>query len=176
MDRIAASAEVSKVTIYNHFASKVELFRATIDFHVARIHASLPRIAVEKGRSIRETLADYGLRLISGLASDEALVVMQLIQSERASVEGSLVAAWEAKVWPELGAFVDFLRVEDRTGRLRIENPDLAARFFYGLILGSLVYPRVILSDAGGLLPQMDGDLSKTINSAVNLFVLGYSP
>ncbi len=176
MDRIAEQAQVSKVTIYNHFTGKVLLFRATMDFYVAQIHASLPVIAIEKGRGLRETLAEYGGRLVSVLSSDEAISVIRLIESERASGEGPQIAAWEAQLWPELGSFAEFLRVEDRTGRLRVENPELAARFFYGLILGSWVYPRVIHSASGGFLPPEDVDLTNTINAAVNIFVLGYSP
>lgn len=176
MDRIAEQAGVSKVTIYNHFASKVLLFRATMDFYVAQIHASLPLITVEKGRSLRDTLAEYGSRLVSILSSDVALSLIKLMESERASGEAPQIAAWEARLWPEIGLFAEFLRFEDRTGRLRVENPEMAARFFYGLILGSLVYPRVIHSASAGFRLPEEVDLTKTINAAVNVFVLGYSP
>jgi AcrR family transcriptional regulator len=176
MDRIAEQAGVSKVTIYNHFVSKVQLFRATMDFYVAQVHASLPLITVEKGRSLRETLADYGSRLVSILSSDVALSLMKLIESERALGDATQIGVWESRLWPELGLFEEFLRLEDRTGRLRVENPELAARFFHSLILGSFVYPRVIRSASAGFLPPEEEDLMKTINAAVNVFVLGYSP
>ncbi len=176
MDRIAEQAGVSKVTIYNHFASKALLFRATMDFYVDSIHGALPRVAWEKGRGLRETLAEYALRIVTVLSSDEALAVMRLIEAEKVTDQGSQAFAWEAKVWPELDLFVEFLRLEDRTGRLRIENPELAARFFFAIILGSFVYPRVLHAASGEFLPPPAEDLTTTVNAAVNLFVLGYSP
>lgn len=176
MDRIAAEAQVSKVTIYNHFSSKLQLFRATIDFYAEKIHVELPRITLEKGKGIREILADYGTRLVAALASEEALAVIRLIESEKAAGEGDVSSAWQAKVWPQLGSFTEFLQHEDRTGRLRIESPEVAALFFHGLILGSFVYPRVILAAPSRLLPPQELDSAKAINAAVNIFVLGHSP
>src|SRR4051794_11573006 len=55
MDRVAAAADVSKRTVYNHFPSKNELFDAILEHLWARSH-SLPDVAYDTQRPLRAQL------------------------------------------------------------------------------------------------------------------------
>ena len=54
MDRIAAKAKVSKVTIYNHFENKDLLYRQMLDYYAANVHPGVPPVEFSPGLTPRD--------------------------------------------------------------------------------------------------------------------------
>src|SRR6218665_1327929 len=61
MDRIAATAEVSKRTVYNHFASKDELFTAIL-WQLFEASQALDVVPYDPAQSLREQLLVFAQR------------------------------------------------------------------------------------------------------------------
>lgn len=144
MDRIAAAAGVSKVTVYNHFDSKENLFRAVVS---GQLHGALEVVE----------------QLVAARLGDSDDVRAELVKACRAWVTAlttpgllalrSLVAA-ESKRFPELGetwlehgpkrlhaVFAAALTRLCQRGLLDIADVELAVLQLSGLVLSpNLVY------------------------------------
>lgn len=170
MDSVAKMANVSKATLYAHFGSKEDLFRAM----VACVSRGQTLIAIcEEAKRLE--VAD-GLRLIARHFAD-------LVMSPRA-MAGYRVVVGEAHRFPELArAFyeagpaktmeqiVGFMEDADRKGQLSIPDPQLAAEQLVGLVK-SHTHLRYMLCLADRPTEQ---ELNRIIDGAVNLFIKGYA-
>lgn len=171
MDAVAKTANVSKATLYAHFGSKDELFRAM----VAGECKSLTMAAICD--DARRMDVAGGLRLI---ARQFATMVM----SPKA-LAGYRVVVGEAHRFPELArAFYDagpartmeqitaYMADISQRGLLAIPDPQLAAEQLVGLVK-SHTHLRYMLCLADR--PSED-ELNRIIDAAVNLFIKGYAP
>ncbi|MCW2243540.1 TetR/AcrR family transcriptional regulator [Azospirillum canadense] len=170
MDAVAKMANVSKATLYAHFGSKDELFRAM----VACVSKGQTLVAIcEEAKRLE--VAD-GLRLIARHFAD-------LVMSPRA-MAGYRVVVGEAHRFPELAqAFyeagpaktmeqiVGYMEEVDRKGQLAIPDPQLAAEQLVGLVK-SHTHLRYMLCLADRPSEQ---ELTRIIDGAVNLFIKGYA-
>src|ERR1700761_1264267 len=84
MSEVAARFGGSKGTLYNYFRSKEELFSAFINeicqVRARELFAPLPPIG--EGRTVRESLFDLGLSLMTFLWNDQLIAVHRLIFAE----------------------------------------------------------------------------------------------
>ncbi len=145
MDRIADEAEVSKVTIYNHFENKEQLFQVALQYYLESIHPGLPSLNQSVESDPRMVLTDYAARLISVMGSDQSIGVMRLLQEYRLSHPDQQGSFDEIRLWPRLDDMALYLIKESEIGRLKVQDPLLAARLFHGVLLGSYIYPRLLL-------------------------------
>ena len=77
MDAIAATARVSKATIYARFASKENLFYEISLHAVSRMRGDLLDIATE-GRSPEDVLFDYAIRIAGEVADPDQIAMLRL--------------------------------------------------------------------------------------------------
>lgn len=135
IEQIAADANVSKVTVYNHFGDKRALFTAAVEEECSRLrtHFSIDDIG---RRSLREHLTAIGTGMVAFLSRPE------MVQFERR------IAA-ETEKEPELGAvflaagphrmkqaFARFIRQMCDAGTMKADDPDLAAEQFVSMCKG----------------------------------------
>jgi TetR/AcrR family transcriptional repressor of mexJK operon len=138
IDLIAQRADVSKVTIYNHFGSKRELFLAVI--HDALEEAlEQPKLALQKSLAesddAREILVQTARGWVAGMAQPQVLALRTLVASE-AQRFPELGTAWKANgPGPTSAILAEEFRRRIDAGELDIPDIDLALVQLYALVL-----------------------------------------
>ncbi|NUR86107.1 MAG: TetR/AcrR family transcriptional regulator [Nonomuraea sp.] len=168
MDQIAAAAGVSKVTVYNHFASKEELFSEVVSDALEQALGRTMRAMGERlrtGDDLRDILTATAREWVEGIAQPEVLALRALITAE-------------ARRFPELGRawreqgpdrFAEPLAAALRARPdLRVPDMELAITQFYALVL----YPHIVHSAYGDRLgDRLTEDL---VTTGVDMFLTYY--
>ncbi|WP_436774854.1 TetR/AcrR family transcriptional regulator [Yinghuangia sp. YIM S09857] len=173
MDTIAADAGVSKVTVYNHFGSKEELFTAIVGDILDRALAG--STALVEGRlgasdDVRGDLTAICRAWVAGHATPEVLALHSVVVGSTRRFPDL------GRVWQELGPdrFHTLVRAAlqelDDRGRLAIDDVPLAAIQLSGLVL----LPHIAYGAAGS---APDADLTeRLITGGVDMFLARYLP
>lgn len=135
IERIAAAANVSKVTIYNHFQNKENLFSAMVGSECRVMRGNLPEMSDEE-IPLRTELLNFAHSMMEFLSSPD------IIRFDRRM-------AAEVERYPEMGErflsagprlmqkmLTDMLAAAMKKGRLEKANPKEAAAHLYGIIKG----------------------------------------
>ena len=174
MDDIAEAAQVSKQTIYTHFANKEELFAElvlsnaeTAERFVVMIGPTLENAANDLESALRQLAREY-LRLVM---QPQVLRMRRLVLGEVRRFPKLARTYYErvpGRVYEALSAV--FKRLADE-GRLQIDDPMLAAHHFAWLTLG-------IPLDRGMFYPIQDvvpdEEIERVAHSAVRVFLAAY--
>lgn len=135
MDAMAASAGVSKLTIYSHFGNKDELFKAVIAAKCGELQQSSN---YEQLRSLapREALMRIGRQFVDMIFMPDTVDMHRIIISE--SVEKPKISelVYEAGPKPAKAAFAAFLSGLNASGALRIDDVPQATTHFFHLLKG----------------------------------------
>jgi TetR/AcrR family transcriptional regulator, mexJK operon transcriptional repressor len=169
IDHIAAEAGVSKVTLYNHFASKEELFTEVVSDALEHALGQTMRAMHERLRTgaddLRDILTATARKWVEGIAQPEVLALRALITAEARRFP-ELGRAWR-KQGPDRFAEPLAAALGARDD-LDIPKMDLAIVQFYALVL----YPHIVHSAYGEWLdPQLTDDL---ITTGVDMFLKYY--
>ncbi len=168
MDRIAATAQVSKRTVYNHFPSKDALFDAMAARLIERVQ-SVTAYSHDPDQPIDGQLREIGVHVLDMLASPcfatlARVTLVEMIRSpELARKTYNLFRERQSGLASWLGDAV-------AAGRLRVDDPVWAADQFLGLIHSFALWPQIL----GGQ-PVPDATARERIlDSAVSMFVGRY--
>lgn len=134
MDVIATEAKVSKQTVYNHFGSKEELFAAMIRYWVDQ-KLTVFSDAAKQGKP-EETLRAMAHQFLDHGSAEQRVSMYRILMGE-------------SPRFPELGDIFykagpavvrkflsDYFADQDKRGTLHVENPQLAAEQFFGMLNG----------------------------------------
>jgi AcrR family transcriptional regulator len=168
MDAIAAEAGASKRTVYNHFPSKDELFRAVLE----RLYGQSlnnPDGMPAPGGPIEKTLEALAWRVLDHIGNPRVRAMLRLVIGESArSPEIARIYTTSGKD-PSIQRIAAFLKGEAEAGRLVIGNPLMAAEQFIGCLKETIVWPRLL-----GLEPSTSEDI--VVREAVLTFLARYAP
>jgi TetR/AcrR family transcriptional regulator, regulator of autoinduction and epiphytic fitness len=144
MDRIAERAGVSKRTVYNHFPSKDVLFDVVTSQLWAQLVPSNEAMPPPTLR-VEARLTELARVRLETLLTPELIGLFRVVLSEsvRSPELGRAYIGGRGHNQDLLG-LSELLRDEVKRGRLRIDQLELAAQQFWGLILGSLFWPLVL--------------------------------
>jgi len=174
IDAIAAQAEVSTRTIYNHFGDKAGLFQAVIQESAARAaEAQIAIIDRHLGKivDLEADLIEFGEALTSPMSAEHAehFALVRQINAEAGHIPQAAIDAWQ-----ETGplrvrrALAARLREIAARGLLRIDDAELAA--LHLMLLISTANP----SYPGA--PVSDEEITRMVTAGVRAFLHGHLP
>lgn len=161
---VASEMGLSRQTIYNHFQSKEELLFAVFEDLRIEIERKLERAPWEAS-------PEELLQAVANIVADQFLD-MKMARLLRAMIEAfeempALGANMKsARTGQLLDRLVGYLSEKNRSGEVKVDNPELQAMLFLGSISGFL-FPRLLL----GTVPE-DPNLNRAmVSEAVNTFL-----
>lgn len=171
IDAMAAEAEVSTRTIYNHFGDKAGLFEAVIEHsagQVADAQLALIDRYLWKVTDIEADLRDFGRAWATPMPdyTDHFALVRQ-INAERGHIPEAAIERWqEAGPRRVRRALAARMKEWNDRGLLRVGDPELAALHFALLVSArDPSQPGVALADQ---------DLETMVEAGVRTFLHGY--
>lgn len=168
MDKIAATAGVSKRTVYNHFPSKEELFAEILNQLWARVTAE-QETAYRPDLPLRDQMHQMLMAKLQMLADDNFLdlarvaIAATIHSPERAQ---NMVARMGER---EEGLTV-WIRAAQADGRLKPVDPEFAAQQIQGMLKSFAFWPQISMG-LPGLSPEMQGTV---VASALDMFLACY--
>ncbi|UCH83458.1 MAG: TetR/AcrR family transcriptional regulator [Candidatus Latescibacterota bacterium] len=168
MDRIAERAGVSKRTVYNHFSSKNELFKA-ISKRLLE-HAHLVTVyPFDHEETLERQLRDIGRREIELLSSEDFTKLSRVMLAE--CIRSPEMAR---EIFSEIregeSGIARWIRQAADAGRLRVDDPVMAADQFTALIKAFVFWPQLV-ADAPAP-SELAGQA--VVDSAVRMFLDHY--
>ncbi|MEN5313519.1 TetR/AcrR family transcriptional regulator [Pseudomonas koreensis] len=168
MDKIAATAGVSKRTVYNHFPSKEELFAEILNQLWARI-TDEQTVTYRTDQPLREQLLPMLLAKLQMMADDNFLglarvaIAATIHSPERAQ---DMVARMGER---EEGLTV-WIRAALADGRLKAVEAEFAAQQVQGLLKSFGFWPQISMGQ-----PPLDAETQKAVaESALEMFLARY--
>ncbi|MDC9528521.1 TetR/AcrR family transcriptional regulator [Pseudoalteromonas sp. Angola-7] len=167
MDQVAAKAEASKRTVYNHFATKEELFQAILTTMLAKInHGDV--IYFNKNQPIDLQLTVIAEQEVAMLTSPDFLrlakiAFMQMLQ------EPQLAKSLSNNTMGCMTYLEDFLEQARTAGVLKGDELNIAAKQFVYQLKSFVFYPLLY-----GFETITEQQNNKVIEQTVSLFLAKY--
>ncbi len=133
MDAVASAAGVSKLTVYNHFSDKENLFLAAVN-EVGQAYLPHDVFAVQPGAGIRERLTDIGRAFVKLIESPESEAAHRMMLADPRLSARLGPAFYEAGPRRVLDEMCEFLRAAVAAGELDIPDPARAAEHFFAML------------------------------------------
>lgn len=166
IEQVAQAAGVVRRTVYNLFPEgKESLFRAS----VALFWAGFPKFSSRELERLapREALTYAAEAIVTFWKSDDAIRFLRLAIAELPRFPDLMdQIAMKGKL-PMMAEMERYLRQQARLGMLRIADPELAMRQFFGLVSEPFLWPRVLWQ----LDPPSATRQKRLITEAVEMFL-----
>ncbi len=173
MDEIAALSEVSKQTVYKHFASKEALFVEIVTSMTgAASDAVLNEVAdFDDSADLASYLSGYAHRQLTVVLTPRLMQLRRLVIGEVSRFPELARVLYERGPQRALSALATaFRRLADR-GLLTIDDPSIAAAHFNWLIMSAPLNLAMLLGDAA--IPE-PAELRRHATEGVRVFLAAY--
>ncbi|MEX5667084.1 TetR/AcrR family transcriptional regulator [Pseudomonas neuropathica] len=168
MDKIAATAGVSKRTVYNHFPSKEELFAEILNQLWARISAE-QSVVYNRDQPLREQLRQMLQAKVQLMADENFLTLARVAIAATIHSPERAQNMIERMGEREEGLTV-WIRAAQADGRLKPVDPEFAAHQVQGLLKTFGFWPQMSMGRAA-----LDVDTQNTVaESALEMFLACY--
>ena len=168
MDKIAATAGVSKRTVYNHFPSKEELFAEILNQLWTRISAE-QSVVYNRDQPLREQLRQMLQAKVQLMADENFLTLARVAIAATIHSPERAQNMVERMGEREEGLTV-WIRAAQADGRLKPVDPEFAAHQVQGLLKTFGFWPQMSMGRAA-----LDADMQNTVaESALEMFLACY--
>src|SRR5215831_323215 len=174
MDEIATAAAVSKQTVYKHFSDKQQLFTEIIYDAMAQVIDELVRgatLALQESDDVERDLVALARQLIASIWHPDVLRLRRLVIGEAGRFPHLGEAYFKQGFQRGIAAVATSIEHLAAAGRLRVDDPQLAAQHFAGLILWVPLNRAMFTGD-----DQPPPDLDHFATAGVRAFLIGYAP
>ena len=175
VDQIAASAEVSKQTVYKHFGDKHELLLAIVDNALAStVTPFLERIqALADTADLPADLTALATDYLRAVLAEPVVQLRRLVVGEANRVPELAQLYYSSAPARTLAAFTECFAALHGRGLLRAPEPAIAAEHFAFLVVGRCIDQALF---CGG--PQVLAalDVEDYVRAAVRVFLAAYQP
>lgn len=171
VDAIAATAGVSKMTVYSHFASKEALFGAAVQSRTDAVTAALRAADGLDAARPAEALASVGQRFLALVREAHSLGHLRALCRAAATHPGLGQAFYRQGPHRLIGELAAYLRRAHKAGSLRVPHPRRAADLFLAMFLGEAHIRGLLLLDG----PDEQEDRA-LLREAVRVFLRAYAP
>jgi TetR/AcrR family transcriptional regulator of autoinduction and epiphytic fitness len=169
MDRIAARANVSKRTVYNHFPSKEALFAEILRQLWDASHSG-EAFAYRAAAPLREQLIELLMRKLR-LMNDEAFVALARVAIAAGIHSPERARDMVARLGEREEDLTVWIRAAAADKRLQISDPVFAAHQLQGLVKAFAFWPQVTMGQ-----PPLDGAEQQAIaDSTADMFLARYA-
>ncbi|VVP58492.1 HTH-type transcriptional regulator RutR [Pseudomonas fluorescens] len=165
MDKIAATAGVSKRTVYNHFPSKEELFAEILNQLWARLTAE-PETSYRPDLPLREQMRRMLMAKLQMMSDNNFLdlarvaIAATIHSPERAQ---NMVA----RMGEREESLTLWIRAAQADGRLKPVEPEFAAQQIQGMLKSFAFWPQISMG-----LPTLSAERQSTVvESALDMFL-----
>lgn len=169
MDRIAARANVSKRTVYNHFPSKEALFAEILRQLWDASHAG-ETLAYRANVPLREQLIELLMRKLR-LINDEAFLALARVAIAAGIHSPERARDMVARLGEREEDLTVWIRAAAADQRLRISDPVFAAHQLQGLVKAFAFWPQVTM----GQPPLSETEQQTIAESAADMFLARYA-
>lgn len=145
MDRIAATAEVSKRTIYNHFSSKDELFEAILR-RLWECAAAQREQPYQPGRPLRGQLIEL-LRQKMQMLQDRSFLDLARVALAEGLRRPERAREMIARLDDREDGLSAWIRAAAADGKLKPLDPAFAAHQLHGMVKGFAFWPQLTLGE-----------------------------
>jgi TetR/AcrR family transcriptional regulator of autoinduction and epiphytic fitness len=168
MDKIAATAGVSKRTVYNHFPSKEELFAEILNQLWARISAE-QSVTYNRDQPLREQLRQM-LQAKVQLMADENFLTLARVAIAATIHSPERAQNMIERMGEREEALTVWIRAAQADGRLKAVDPEFAAHQVQGLLKTFGFWPQMSMGRAA-----LDVEMQNTVaESALEMFLACY--
>jgi len=169
MDRIAATAQVSKRTVYNHFESKRSLFQC-ITQELCDRATQVSEHPYDKDIPLRTQLHTIAEQEMAFLTAEEFRSLFKMITAESLASPELSKTNFDNYQWSSLGV-VKWIREAVKDGKLSVTDPVRAGKQFLALIETFALWPQLYDHKP---VPNKN-EQKKIIDSAVEMFLCSYA-
>ena len=168
MDKIAATAGVSKRTVYNHFPSKEELFAEILNQLWARISAE-QSVVYNRDQPLREQLRQM-LQAKMQLMADENFLTLARVAIAATIHSPERAQNMVERMGEREEGLTVWIRAAQADGRLKAVDPEFAAHQVQGLLKTFGFWPQMSMGRAA-----LDVEMQNTVaESALEMFLACY--
>ena len=168
VDKVAARAEVSKRTLYNHFPSKDELFAAILHVLWESSASELQR-PYEPARPVRDQLMELLQGKLAMLA-DESFLALARVAIAAGLHSPERAQGIVARLGEKDGGMLEWMRAAQKHGALKAADASLAYKQLECLVKGVAFWPQVAMGQ-----PVLTARAQKQLASATaDLFLSQY--
>lgn len=171
METIASQAGVAKQTLYNHFGNKDALFSAVVS-ELCQHDTKKRLLSVSTlDRDAEAVLREYAEYKLSGLSYAENAALYRMVTVEALRFPELGRQFFKATLEEERQLLEQFIQHQHQTGKLQVDDPSLAARFFQSALNSYFHICFIMTGEAASRT-----SIQKHIDYCIEKFLLLYRP